>query len=287
MGLQNPFERLNFLHVKCYMSGIQSSGNCVPNSQILTRAAVGNCSWENGHTFYYATCYQIVLGGNGKWEMQLGLLVGNATPYPLSTGNCRGPKCQLEIHQSNTPQMEREGCRVLCVFTAKLTEFIFSLSRHNWETGNGKLDRGRFRCEAEKARPEKPERSTEGQAGLRARRWAWPSVPIGLAPKIRVVRVDLSSQAQVQRTAARRGDRLTTNSPCRSTMCPGRRSVQPDHRRTPKAAVPWGGSFCFPLMAPRMTPECDVTAILVASHVTQQVGVQVLRNLRICLFLKY
>ena len=69
--------------------------------------------------------------------------------------------------------------------------------RHNWETGNGKflkLDRGRFRREAEKARPEKPEGSTEGQAGLRAWRWAWPSEPIGLLPKIRVVRVDLSSQ---------------------------------------------------------------------------------------------
>ena len=76
--------------------------------------------------------------GNGKC-LQLGLLVGNATPYPLSTGNCRGPKCQLEIHQSNTPQMEREGCRELCVFTAKLIGYIFPLSRHNWETGNGKL----------------------------------------------------------------------------------------------------------------------------------------------------
>ena len=99
----------------------------------------------------------------------------------------------------------------------------------------------------------RPGWSTEGQTRLRARRRAWPSVPIGLVPKIRVVRVDLSSQAQVQRTAARRGDRLITNSPCRCAMSPGRRSVQPDHRRTPKAAVPWGGSFCFPLMAPRVT----------------------------------
>ena len=176
MGLQNPFERLNFPHAKCYMSGIQSSGNCVPISQILTRVAVGNCPWENGHTFYHVTMLSSSVGwkwevGNGKC-LQLGLLVGNATPYPLSTGNCRGPKCQLEIHQSNTPQMEREGCRVLCVFTAKLIGYIFPLSRHNWETGNGKLNRGRFRCEAEKARPEKPERSTEGQAGLRARRRA-------------------------------------------------------------------------------------------------------------------
>ena len=187
--------------------------------------------------------------GNGKCQ-QLGLLVGNATPYPLSTGNCRGPKCQLEIHQSNTPQMEREGCRVLCVFTAKLTEFIFSLSRHKWETGNGKLDRGRFRCEAEKARPEKPERSTEGQAGLRARRRVWPSVSIGLVPIIRVVLVGQSREALVTAQRPARGDRLITSSAYCWTMGPGRRSVQPDHRRTPKAAVPWGGSFCFPLMAP-------------------------------------
>ena len=110
-------------------------------------------------------------------------------------------------------------------------------------------------AEAEPARPVKPEWSTEGQAGLRARRRAWPSVLIGPVPKIRVVRVDLSCQAQVQRTAARRGDRLIINSPCRCAMSPGRRSVQPDHRRTPKAAVPWGGSFCFPLMAPRAAPS--------------------------------
>ena len=191
--------------------------------------------------------------GSGKWEMSATWTpscVGNATPYPLSTGNCRGPKCQLEIHQSNTPQMEREGCRVLCVFTAKLTEIIFSLSRHNWETGNGKLDRGRFRCEAEKARPEKPERSTEGQAGLRARRRVWPSVSIGLMPIIRVVLVGQSREALVTAQRPARGDRLITSSAYCWTMGPGRRSVQPDHRRTPKAAVPWGGSFCFPLMAP-------------------------------------
>ena len=54
--------------------------------------------------------------------------------------------------------------------------------------------------EAEPSEPVRPGWSTEGQAGLRARRWAWPSEPIGLVPKIRVVRVDLSSQAQVQRT---------------------------------------------------------------------------------------
>ena len=76
------------------------------------------------------------------------------------------------------------------------------------------------------------------------------SVSVGLVPKILVVRVGLSSQAQVQRTAARRGDRLITSSAYRWTMGPGRRSVLPDHRRTPKAAVAWGGSFCFPLMAP-------------------------------------
>ena len=125
--------------------------------------------------------------------------------------------------------------------------------RHNWETGNGKflkLDRGRFRREAEKARPEKPEGSTEGQAGLRARRRAWPSVPIGLVPIVRVVLVGQSREAVVTAQRPVRGDRLITSSACRWTMGPGRRSVQPDHRRTPKAAVPWGGSFCFPLMAP-------------------------------------
>ena len=112
----------------------------------------------------------------------------------------------------------------------------------------------------------RPGWSTEGQTRLRARRRAWPSVLIGLVPKIRAVRVDLSSQAHIQRTAARRGDRLITNSPCRCAMCPGRRSVQPDHQTTSKAAVPWGGSFCFPLMAPPMTPEQDVAAILLASQ---------------------
>ena len=120
--------------------------------------------------------------------------------------------------------------------------------------------------EAEPSRPVRPEGSTEGQARLRARRRAWPSVLIGLAPKIRAVRVDLSRQAQVQRTVARRGDRLITSSPCRWTIRPGRRSVQPGHQRTPKAAVPWGGSFCFPLMAPRVTPDCDEIATLVASQ---------------------
>ena len=112
----------------------------------------------------------------------------------------------------------------------------------------------------------RPGWSTEGQTRLRARRRAWPSVPIGLVPKIRVVRVDLSSQAQVQRTAARRGDRLITNSPCRCAMSPGRRSVQPDHRTTPKAAVPWGGSFCFPLMAPPVAPDIGQVTTLVASQ---------------------
>ena len=130
--------------------------------------------------------------------------------------------------------------------------------RHNWETGNGKflkLDRGRFRREAEKARPEKPEGSTEGQAGLRARRRAWPSVPIGLVPIVRVVLVGQSREAVVTAQRPVRGDRLITSSACRWTMGPGRRSVQPDHRRTPKAAVPWGGSFCFRLMAPPVTVQ--------------------------------
>ena len=115
-------------------------------------------------------------------------------------------------------------------------------------------------AEASAARPARPGWSTEGQARLRARKRAWPSELIGLVPKIRVVRVDLSSQAQVQRTAARRGTAWSSSSACRCTMGPGRRSVQPDHQRTPKAAVPWGGSFCFPLMAPRVTPERDVPA---------------------------
>ena len=123
------------------------------------------------------------------------------------------------------------------------------------------------------SRPVWPEWSTEGQARFRSRKpaWrsrkpAWPSVSIGLVPKIRVVRVDLSSQAQVQRTAARRGDRLITNSPCRCTMDPGRLPVELTHQMSPKAAVPWGGSLSFPLMAPRMTPELDVAAILLASQ---------------------
>ena len=120
--------------------------------------------------------------------------------------------------------------------------------------------------EAEPSRPVRPEGSTEGQTRLRARRRAWPSVPIGLVPKIRVVRIDLSSQAQVQRTAARRGDRLITNSPCRCTMGPGRLPVESTHQMSPKAAVPWGGSFCFPLMAPRVTPDFDEIATLVASQ---------------------
>ena len=55
-------------------------------------------------------------------------------------------------------------------------------------------------------------------------------------------------------TAGRRGTAWSSSSACRCTMCPGRRSVQPDHQRTPKAAVPWGESFCFPLMAPPVTP---------------------------------
>ena len=138
------------------------------------------------------------------------------------------------------------------------------------------------------SRPVWPEWSTEGQTRFRSRKPArlvfrsrkpaWPSVSIGLVPRIRVVRVDLSSQAQVQRTAARRGDRLITNSPCRCTMEPGRLPVESTHQMSPNAAVPWGGSFCFPLMAPRMTPEFDVTAILVAS---QQVCARTAKVLRL------
>ena len=69
-------------------------------------------------------------------------------------------------------------------------------------------------------------------------------------PIIRVVLVGQSREAVVTAQRPVRGDRLITSSACRWTMGPGRRSVQLDHRRTPKAAVPWGGSFCFPLMAP-------------------------------------
>ena len=69
-------------------------------------------------------------------------------------------------------------------------------------------------AEAEAARPVRPEWSTEGQARLRARKWAWPSELIGLVPKIGAVRVELSSQAQVSDQRPRRGDRLITNSPC-------------------------------------------------------------------------
>ena len=79
-------------------------------------------------------------------------------------------------------------------------------------------------------------------------------------PKIRVVRVDLSSQAQVTAQRPVRGDRLINSSACRWTVGPDGRSVQPDHQRTPKAAVSWGGSFCFPLMAPRVNPDCDEVA---------------------------
>ena len=91
------------------------------------------------------------------------------------------------------------------------------------------------------------ERSTEMGLGFRTNR--------PRAKRIRVVWVDLSSQAQVQLQAARRGTAWSSSSACRCTMGPGRRSVQPGHQRTPKAAVPWGGSFCFPLMAPRVTPD--------------------------------
>ena len=49
-------------------------------------------------------------------------------------------------------------------------------------------------------------------------------------------------------------------------MGPGRRSVQPGHQRTPKAAVPWGGSFCFPLMAPPVAPDIGQVTILLASQ---------------------
>ena len=130
------------------------------------------------------------------------------------------------------------------------------------------------------SRPVWPEWSTEGQTRFRSRKPAWPSVSIGLVPKIRVVRVDVSSQAQVQRTAARRGDRLITNSPCRCTMGPGRLLVESTHQMSPNAAVPWGGSFCFPLMAPRMTPEQDVAAIMLASQQVCARTAKVLRKLR-------
>ena len=121
-------------------------------------------------------------------------------------------------------------------------------------------------AEAEASRPVRPEWSTEGQAGLRARRRAWPSVPIGLVPIIRVVLVGQSREAVVTAQRPVRGDRLINSSACRWTVGPDGRSVQPDHQRTPKAAVSWGGSFCFPLMAPRVNPDCDEIATLVASR---------------------
>ena len=61
-------------------------------------------------------------------------------------------------------------------------------------------------CEAEPSRPVRPGWSTEGQASFRARNPAWPSVSIGLVPKIRVVRVDLSSQAGLRSSAQRPGE---------------------------------------------------------------------------------
>ena len=54
--------------------------------------------------------------------------------------------------------------------------------------------------------------STEGQAGLRARRRAWPSVPTGLVPLIQVVLVDQSRVALMIAQRPRRGDRLITSS---------------------------------------------------------------------------
>ena len=135
------------------------------------------------------------------------------------------------------------------------------------------------------SRPVWPEWSTEGQTRFRSRKPAWPSVSIGLVPRIRVVRVDLSSQAQVQRTAARRGDRLITNSPCRCTMGPGRLPVELTHQMSPEAAVPWGGSFCFPLMAPRMTPDFDEIATLVASQPSSRLSVNCTSKGESCTFL--
>ena len=97
-------------------------------------------------------------------------------------------------------------------------------------------------------------------------------------PKIRVVRVDLSSQAQVTAQRPVRGDRLINSSACRWTVGPDGRSVQPDHQRTPKAAVSWGGSFCFPLMAPRVNPDCDEIATLVASRARRILRLATLRK---------
>ena len=102
---------------------------------------------------------------------------------------------------------------------------------------------------------------------------SFPCTEMGLAfrtdrpvPIIRVVLVDESREALVsdQRPAA--GDCLITSSACRWTVGPDGRPVEANYQTSPKAAVPWGGSLCFPLMAPRMTPEFDVTAILVASQ---------------------
>ena len=121
-------------------------------------------------------------------------------------------------------------------------------------------------AEAEAARPVRPGWSTEGQARLRARRWAWPSEPIASCRIIRIVLVDESHGALVSDQRPVRGDRLITSSACRWTVGPDGRPVESDYQTSRIAAVPWDGSFCFPLMAPPMTPELDVAAILLASQ---------------------
>ena len=121
-------------------------------------------------------------------------------------------------------------------------------------------------AEAAAARPVRPGWSTEGQTRFRSRKPAWPSVSIGPCRSSGSFLVDESCEALVsdQRPAA--GDRLITSSACRWTVGPDGRPVESDYQTSRIAAVPWDGSFCFPLMAPPMTPELDVAAILLASQ---------------------
>ena len=219
------------------------TGNRSPTRDV--RDQVGNGKWEIGCGFVEQTKWEM---GNGKWPSGKLDVLELPAFGKRETGNWL-----LNLPRRDILKNTVEGFRSIKTEPFEGCENRVCLVLP-WETGTGNRKREsvrlRFRCEAEKARPEKPEGSTEGQAGLRARRRAWPSVPIGLVPIIRVVLVGQSREALVTAQRPARGDRLITSSAYRWTMGPGRRSVLPDHRRTPKAAVAWGGSFCFPLMAP-------------------------------------
>ena len=148
MGFQNPFERLNFPHAKCYMSGIQSSGNCVPNSQILTRVAVEKkLLVGNGHTFYHATCCQIVLGGNGKWEMgnvsnldSLLVACGKCHPLSLEHRKLQGPKKPAgNSSEQHAADGKRRLSSALCFHSQVNRIHLFSLPT---QLGNRKREIG-------------------------------------------------------------------------------------------------------------------------------------------------